>query len=322
MGETNKMINFMPYDCRYCVQGFKGMVHVSNEANAHGVGLYELRRLDADKIPTWSALNSYNPIFFNGFGHGNASVFTGNWETVVFASWECDILAGRVVYLLSCMTAIDLGPSIIQRGGIAYGGFDISWTWMTNSLEVDPYLDWYAEGFYRSSNEFPNALIQGATVQEAYDRSYAEYTRWIDIWLTERADDLYAADTVGYLLMDRDGLRIYGDLSKTIIEEGGEEEEAMVTFTGQVSAQAQNGEVVTVTITLPDGTTAQVSAFTQIDLSYTVEYSAPMPGNYTAKARIAKDTRYQAAESNEVPFEIPNGEELLPRTITLNVVVG
>jgi len=220
MAIYNSMLNIMPYNCRYCIQGWFGMQHISNEAIKQGVNLIELEKGQAEKTPVWETLAAQDPIFVNGFGHGNNDVYTGDSETPIFTSNECDILAHRVVYLLSCLTANGLGSAIINAGGIAYGGFNISWTWMTNSVEVDPYIDWYAEGFYRSSNEFPIALIQTETVARARDRSIAEYSRWVNIWETERSDDIHAAETIKWLIHDRDGLIVLGNLDEIVAHPG------------------------------------------------------------------------------------------------------
>ncbi|GAJ16558.1 unnamed protein product, partial [marine sediment metagenome] len=43
MGVLNKMLNIMPYHCTYCIQGFKGMVHVPDEARLKELALIELQ---------------------------------------------------------------------------------------------------------------------------------------------------------------------------------------------------------------------------------------------------------------------------------------
>jgi len=92
------------------------------------------------------------------------------------------------------------------------------------------------------------------------------------------------------------------------------DETGKVTFKGSVSAQAEAGELVVITVTRPDTTTEEVLAMTKEDLTFSVEYGN-IAGDYLAKARIEADELYQAAESAEVPFNI--GKE--PRTITLTV---
>jgi len=202
------------------VIGFKGMEHVSAEALKYGLLLSEMKAEQAEKDSVWNVLLAEDPLFVNGFGHGSETAYTGDGETTIFTNTECSILAGRVVYLLSCVTANILGPAIISVGGIAYGGYDISWTWLMYKSDVDPYTDWYAEGYWRASNEFPISLIQGETVARAKERCIAEYDRWIGIWETERSDDPYAASVIKYLIWDRDGLVVLGDESATIIELG------------------------------------------------------------------------------------------------------
>lgn len=88
-----------------------------------------------------------------------------------------------------------------------------------------------------------------------------------------------------------------------------------VTFTGSVSAQEKEGEIVTITVTKPDATTDIVTTPTKADLTFgPVDYENVL-GDYKAKARIEADAMYQAAESEEVSFSI--GKE--PRQILLTV---
>lgn len=212
----NKTMVIRPLHCRSCGHCFYGGIHVVDEAIRSGLSVSDLAAEEAEKGPVWASLRVDDPIFVTGSGHGNVDIFTGDSETAIFTSTECDILSGRVVYLLSCLTAIELGPAIIDAGGIAYGGYKIPWTWMMTGVE-DPYGDWYSEGFYRSSNEFPITLIHGESVETTRQRCIAEYNRWINIWETERADDIRAADAIKWLIWDRDGLVVLGDLSATIV---------------------------------------------------------------------------------------------------------
>ena len=118
------MLNIMPYHCQYCVQGFKGMVHVSDEARLQGLNLIELQSDDAVKGPVWDTLEANDPIFVNGFGHGNVDIYTGDTTEAIFTDVECSILSGRVVHLLSCLTAVQLGPAVTNIGyptSIDYG---------------------------------------------------------------------------------------------------------------------------------------------------------------------------------------------------------
>jgi len=94
------------------------------------------------------------------------------------------------------------------------------------------------------------------------------------------------------------------------------EEEPMmsVIISGIVSAQASAGEEVKIKITRPDNSQIVLSAFTQNDRSFSLEYS-DSPGTYSVVAEIGEDALYKAATSNVVSFTL----EKLDRTITVTV---
>jgi hypothetical protein len=216
MGSYGKFLNIVPCHCRYCSGASICLERLTQEAQVRGLIVTELLCSNAEHDPVWAALTNDNPIFVHGYGHGNRGIYTGDSETMIFDTTHCDILSQRVIYLLSCLTANELGPAAIAAGAIAYVGFNIEWTWGAVDLDVDPYLDWYAEAYYRSSNEFPIAMFEGNTVQQAAQRSIDEYNRWINIWETERGNDQYAAEEIKWLIWDRDGLVVLGDPSAQI----------------------------------------------------------------------------------------------------------
>jgi hypothetical protein len=217
MGLYNSMLNIMPWNCRYCHQGFKGMQHISDEANQCGLTLIEAQKNEANKGPIWEILESSNPIFVNGVGHGSTTIYTGDDEhNYVFSIQECSILAGRVIYLNSCYTAVELGPESVSQGAIAYAGYKVAWAWFSDDLDADPYDVYHAEPFWRSSNEFPISLIRGYSVEESEQKCIAEYDRWIEIYETERVSDPIAAEVIKFLISDRDGLTVFGDKTATV----------------------------------------------------------------------------------------------------------
>lgn len=318
MAIYNKMLNIMPYSCRYCHQGWYGMQYISDEARKQGMKLIELEKEQAEKIPVWETLATENPIFVNGFGHGNNDIYTGDSETAIFTSAQCDILAGRVVYLLSCLTANSLGPAIINAGGIAYAGFDIAWTWMVSSVEVDPYTDWYAEGFYRGSNEFPIALIQAETVAHARDRSIAEYNRWINIWETERADNSGAASAIKWLIHDRDGLVVLGDLSIIVAHPG---PRTAMNVEVKPPATARSGETYPFSGTLTERDTGTPLSDAPIELWRTGETVPWMSTTTDANGRWEFDLIFESG-INKVYTRFPGNEHAPSYTPTYTVEVS
>lgn len=91
-----------------------------------------------------------------------------------------------------------------------------------------------------------------------------------------------------------------------------------VKFSGNVSAQAQAGETVTITVTKPDNTTETLTAQTLADKTYLVTKTYTIAGSYKAKAHGDEDSVYQAWDSTEVPFTI----SLTSRTGTLVVTLA
>lgn len=91
----------------------------------------------------------------------------------------------------------------------------------------------------------------------------------------------------------------------------------VMEFKGNVSAQEQAGELVTITITKPDNTTEIVTATTTATRMYSVTKDL-IAGTYTAQAKIDEDAKYESAQSILKTFVVA----LEPRTITLDVAVA
>jgi len=220
MVDTSKMMFARPIHCRYCGHGYYGLGHVVDYANQIGKWtIIDMEKEQSVKAPICAAIDQHDPASYDGFGHGNNTVYTGDTEQPIFTSTDCDKLAGRIVYLLSCLTANGLGPAIIAAGGKSYAGFNISWTWMSDSGTAgDPYDDIYAKGFYESSNEYWVALIDGYNFGDACQRSIDKYNEWIDYWIYENPGASGAASAITWLAHDRDGLVALGDLSAKLLE--------------------------------------------------------------------------------------------------------
>ena len=208
--EPGNMMIVRPRNCTYCGHGYYGLQHVVQYAQQ--IGAWEITDLtheQANKDPIYEAIDLTDPGSFYGFGHGGSDIWTGDAEQGIFTSSECGKLSGRVVYLLSCLTAQGLGPAIMEQGAVAYAGYDISWTWLSESDpggDNDPYDDIYAKGFWESGNELWMALLDGYDFFEALQQTRAMYNEWIEYWLYENPSDPYAEDCIMWLVHDRDGL--------------------------------------------------------------------------------------------------------------------
>lgn len=95
-----------------------------------------------------------------------------------------------------------------------------------------------------------------------------------------------------------------------------------VIFSGSVSAQAQAGEIVTITVTKPDMTTEILMAGTLADKSYSVMKQYDITGDFSAKAHgdrvVVGNTEYSAWDTDDVLFTIAS----VLRTGTLTVTLA
>jgi len=206
-----------PSDCRYCWNGYFGLGHVVDYAADKSFNIEDLKSEQADNPYIDDTVNSFNPFMIYGFGHGNVNVYTANSETPVWVVGEnLTHLSGRIIYLLSCLTANQLGPYLIDQGVLSYGGFLVSWTWLTEDLNGDPYNDFYAEGFYKSVNRFFESLLDDNVMSRAMQDSIEEYNNWIAYW--ETSNDESASEIIKWLIHDRDGLIIYGDPNASMLD--------------------------------------------------------------------------------------------------------
>jgi len=211
MPSESNMIIVRPKNCHYCIHGYNALNHILQHAQSK-FNVRDLSGTNANQTPIYDALDEFDPKYFYGFGHGLSCKYTGDSEEEIFSCYNCDKLSERVVYLLSCLTAIGLGPEIIKKGALAYAGFNISWTWIAdedndgNFKYQDPYNDPYALCFYESANELWKAIIDGKTFHDAVQQSRDKYDEWIDYWFYDKPQDPYSQECIKWLAHDRDGL--------------------------------------------------------------------------------------------------------------------
>ncbi len=197
--------------CDTCLQGFNAVGHVEQDAQTKWA-TFDLADEQANQEAVYSSIATNDPGVIYGFGHGNNDRFTAQHREDIWNTNSCDNLNGRMVYLLSCLTANSLGPMIMKKGALAYAGFNVEWTWIAetdtdnNFIYVDPYQDKYAKGFYESANELMIALSNGSSFIEAVQASIQKYNDWISYWYHDNPGDPSSQDCIMWLAHNRDGL--------------------------------------------------------------------------------------------------------------------
>jgi len=158
-----------------------------------------------------STVQSLDPSFVVGMGHGNEEVYAGQYingaYSILMNLDNADLMAGRVVYLLSCLTAQQLGPAMIEKGAVAYAGYNQDFVWTVSG--GPPATDPLAAPFATSSTTYPKVLVKGKIVGEAKVRTIEVFNQQIAAW--EKSADPYAREVVKWLLWDRDAFTVLGD---------------------------------------------------------------------------------------------------------------
>ena len=123
-----------------------------------------------------------NVLYITGCGHGDVAVFTGYYNHPVFqvGGYASPEVRGKIVHLLSCLTAQQLGPDLVDHGCRAYFGYDQEFLVASGD---------HASYFFECDAEIDRALTEGLTAGQAYDRASRLYQ--------QRAAELRAAGTSG-----------------------------------------------------------------------------------------------------------------------------
>lgn len=122
----------------------------------------------ADRKAAFSTLAIGDVIV--GVGHGSPSVFTGHREQILMDVTSIPNVQDKVVVLISCETAQQLGPALIDAGAASYIGFSKDLVWVCDAdLASTPWRDKLAVTVMGPITDCVNSILDGKTVQEAFD---------------------------------------------------------------------------------------------------------------------------------------------------------
>ena len=171
---------------------------ILNAASGVGLPYIDLYASNATLGNFSSTLNSTDPILVNIMGHGNYNFIAGQNDALLLqGGFNTNILAGRVVYNLSCQAGRDLGRTAVNEGAISFLGYSedfwISYTYGNHSDGgmLNPLVDETARGFFESHNAAPISYIRGSTIPDSYSSSQSTSNYWINVW--EQIDSQIAA---------------------------------------------------------------------------------------------------------------------------------
>ena len=168
--------------------------HVYPALTARGFVLEKLQGPLARRFYVAPAAARPEIDYITGVGHGVYDTFTGHHGDVIFraGAFQAAEVSGKIVHLLSCQTARELGPSFIRNGCAAFFGYDENFTFLFD----------FAERFFACDAEIDLAFAEGLTAKKVYARVRALFEKQIAELLA--AGHVYVAATLRF---DLDHLR-------------------------------------------------------------------------------------------------------------------
>jgi len=193
--------------------GMLALAHAVDYMRARGFSVDDLAGGDATRARVLDSIARLDPVFLLLMGHGDPNRISGQNREVIFWTCDCREVAGRVIYALSCLTGLGLGPDMVGKGARCYVGYRVEFTW-TQERAQDPLADRYGRAFFEPVLELIYRLADGRRAADAFRASVDRWNYWIDYWT--RSDDPAAPLVVAQLLHDRDGQVLLGDGSATV----------------------------------------------------------------------------------------------------------
>ena len=126
-------------------------------------------------------------VYVTGVGHGTDAEFQGyhNWEVLAVGDYDPAVVNGKIVHLVSCSCAQELGPDLVSNGCLAFIGYDASFVFDPNASRI----------FFECDAQIDLALARGATASEAIAVTQA----YFDTQISKATDP----NVVGYLRFNK-----------------------------------------------------------------------------------------------------------------------
>jgi len=176
--------------------------NVVEPAKQNGFDVIDLHAEKATKTEVMRAIREKNPRYVAGIGHGNKHLFTGqNGKTIFIIDDKdtCEASENRIIHLLSCITAVELGPYMVDCGADAYLGYNDVFGF---KIDENDFPNKYATPFFDSDTAIDRAFFAGKTAKQAYQDAIDRFNYWL-----EHAPEVCKP----LLLHDRNALTLLGD---------------------------------------------------------------------------------------------------------------
>ena len=167
--------------------------YVYPDLESKGFGLVRCQGRSACRETVASEACRDDIAYIAGAGHGNYTTYIGKDNLPIFhvGDYQPEEVEGKVVHLLSCQTAAELGPDFVTNGCRAYFGYKGNFTFDPGDPDI----------FLECDAEIDRAFADGLTAEEVHDRVIALYNQRIAELESEGRDY-----TASILERDRDYL--------------------------------------------------------------------------------------------------------------------
>ncbi|PQP35705.1 hypothetical protein C6A37_01090 [Desulfobacteraceae bacterium SEEP-SAG9] len=197
-------------------------------------------------------------VYISGFGHGYDNLFTGQHGEVLWkvGSYDPREAQGKIIHLMSCLTARRLGPDLVDKGARAYFGYEEEFTFIHTIGITDPLEDPIADVFFECNSQVDRLIADGLSAGRVYDATKELFR--------EKYEDFLArdSDVAMTLLHDHDCFRIYGDQEASLPTDVTKELKLNTSVSGNLSKTGDSrdfvlkgvkqGEKLTFTLNGPD----------------------------------------------------------------------
>lgn len=186
-------------------------------AKKNDYSIIDLRRERANRKEVESVLSKRNPCFVIINGHGDDNLIAGYEDKpLLIAKTNSSLLQGKIVYAISCRSALVLGEEAGQYKDTAYIGYKDDFILLyLEKYRTRPIEDNLAGLFLGPSNLVATTLLKGHTAKESVLRARQEFLRNIQKLLTSKTttDD---SSALRYLVWDMKHLALCGKADKKL----------------------------------------------------------------------------------------------------------
>ena len=147
-----------------------------------GFNVIELFGNDATRENFASACMLPIVDFITGGGHGFDDYFTGHMHQELWrvGNYDPKETKGKIIHLMSCLTANRLGHDLIDNGCLAFFGYKVSFTFPEYQDGTDPLNDPRIEPFFECDSAIDRFIADCLPAKEVYKKTMELFKEKLD----------------------------------------------------------------------------------------------------------------------------------------------